>query len=165
MLEKHMGSYYGVALLILRLCIGIVFVAHGSQKLLGMFGGGGIEGTIESFESMGIFYPTLNAWFVALVEFFGGAALILGWFTRECSFLLAAVMAGAIYFVHGQNGFFLQNSGFEYNLVLMGGCITLFLVGSGGIGVDRVMFPRSRWRFVKDPSSVKLEPPSDPPVF
>jgi putative oxidoreductase len=165
MLEKNMRSYTSIALLLLRLCVGAVFIGHGAQKLFGMFGGAGMTETVAAFETMGIFYPSYMAWVVACIEFFGGIGLVLGVFTRECGFLLAAVMAGAIYYVHGAHGFFLQNSGYEYNLVLMGASLAVFLSGSGYYSFDRMMFPRSRWRFVRDPSSIKLEPPSDPPVF
>lgn len=165
MLEKNMRSYTSLALLILRVCVGAVFIGHGAQKLLGMFGGTGITQTIAFFEQAGIFYPTQTAWLVALIEFFGGIGLLIGWFTRESGLLLAAVMVGAIYYVHWANGFFLQNQGFEYNLVLLGASFALFLSGGGYYSVDRVMFPRSRWRFVRDPSSIKLDPPSDPPMF
>lgn len=165
MLEKNMGSYHSLSLLLIRLCVGAVFIGHGAQKLFGMFGGAGMTETIATFETLEIFYPSVSAWMVAVIEFFGGIGLIIGVLTRECGFLLAATMAGAMYYVHGANGFFLQNSGYEYNLVLMGASLALFLSGSGFYSFDRIMFPRSRWRFVRDPSSIKLEPPSDPPTF
>ena len=160
MLEKWMHSHRDRALFFIRICLGIIFFAHGSQKLLGWYGGSGIQGTMTMFTQMGIWQPELTAWLVAGIEFFGGVALILGFFTREFAVLIILVMAGAIKTVHWKNGLFAQNGGFEYNLLIIMACLGLLFGGGGSLSVDRVLFPKERWRFV-DPSSVRLEPPSD----
>lgn len=158
MLEKWMRSNNGRALMLIRLGVGIVFFAHGARKLFGFFGGSGMEGTIEQFANLGIWFPTPTAWMVSVIEFAGGVGLLIGFLTREWSLLLSLVMLGAIVTVTGKNGFFIQNQGFEYNFILIAACMSLFYGGGGSASFDRIMFPRERWRFV-DPSKVKLDPP------
>ncbi len=159
MLESWMRSYITLALFLLRLTIGVVFMAHGGQKLFGMFGGPGLEGTIEMFSNLNIPFSSMTAWFVSCIEFFGGIGLIIGIVVREISLLLIFVMIGAIWTVHGPNGFFLQNQGYEYNFVLIGACLALFFAGGGPASLDQLIFPKPKWTFVKDPSKIKLEPP------
>lgn len=159
MLEKVIKNYAVWGLLILRLTLGIVFVLHGSQKITTFFGGSGLEGTAEAFANMGIFLPTISAYFVAFGEFFGGILLIMGLLTREVSIVITLIMAGAIYYVHGSNGFFITQDGYEYNVMIISVCICLILSGGGAFSIDRVLFPEDKWTFVKDPSKIKLEPP------
>ncbi len=161
MLEKWMSNQTNLALLIIRLTLGIIFFAHGGQKLFGLFGGSGIQGTVEAFTNMEIMLPALTARLVAFIEFFGGIALILGFFTREASILIILVMLGAIWTVHWQNGFFITNDGFEYNFVLIGACLALLFSGGGAASIDSIVFPKAKWTFVKDPSKFKFEPPAD----
>ncbi|RJP22775.1 MAG: DoxX family protein [Candidatus Omnitrophota bacterium] len=161
MLEKWMANYSSLALLILRATIGIIFFAHGGQKLFGFFGGTGIAGTVETFSTLPIVFPALMAWIVSGIELFGGIALIIGILTREFSLLLAMIMFGAIWTVHGPNGFFMANNGFEYNFALLGGCLSLAFSGGGALSLDVMFFPKPKWTFVKDPSQFKLEPPAE----
>lgn len=129
----------GWAALPARLALGIIFLVHGSQKLYGGFGGHGIAGTAQFFGQLGVQPPLLWAWIVALVEFIGGAAVIVGLLTRPASLGLAAVMVVAIVTVHWPNGFVLGQGpamGYEYNIALLGLSLSLFIGGGGAASID-----------------------------
>src|ERR1044071_8393682 len=102
-------------LFLLRLIVGIVFIAHGSQKVFGWFGGPGLQGTVGFMGNMGI--PAILAYTAAFTEFLGGIALILGLLTRVAALGLVIDMAVAIILVHLNSGFFAPK-GFEYPLSL-----------------------------------------------
>ncbi|GAB3560432.1 putative oxidoreductase [Actinopolyspora lacussalsi] len=123
-----------LALLLGRVVLGIVFIAHGMQKLTQW----GISGTAESFAGMGIPAPGVSAWFAALVETLGGIALILGVALPLVGVLLAAVMLGALFFVHLSQGFFSSGGGYEYVLVLAAAALALGFSG-GNYSVDRML--------------------------
>lgn len=108
-----------LALIALRLVVGLFFVGHGAQKLFGAFGGHGIQGTAQFFESIGIRPGTRNAQAAGWSELLGGALLALGLFTPLAALLIIAVMTTAILSVHAKNGPWVTDSGFEYNLVLI----------------------------------------------
>jgi putative oxidoreductase len=120
-----------LALTLVRLVVGIVFVVHGAQKLF-VFGLGGITGY---FTQAGIPLPAIAAPVVTFVELLGGIALILGIFTRVAAILLAIDMAGAILFVHGKGGFYLP-AGFEYALTLLVANIALAIGGPGEYAIE-----------------------------
>ena len=120
-----------LALTILRIVLGIVFIVHGAQKLF-VFGIGGVT---AGFAQMHIPLPMLSAPGVAIVEFVGGIALVIGLFTRVFAVLLAIDMLGAILFVHGRNGFFLP-TGYEFALSLLGAFVALAVGGPGEYSVD-----------------------------
>jgi putative oxidoreductase len=126
-------------LLVARVVLGAVFVAHGSQKLFVI----GMDATTGMFTQLGIPSPEIAAWFTALVELIGGAALILGVLMPVFSILLAVVMAGALVFVHAKSGFFAQTGGYEYVLVLG---IAALAVGFSGskYSVDGMVGGRSK---------------------
>jgi putative oxidoreductase len=125
-----------LALLGLRVVVGLVFLAHGAQKLFGAFGGGGIEGTGESFEQIGLRPGRLNAWAAGTAEFFGGGLIALGLLTPFVAAGLIAVMTTAVLVLHLRNGFFNTNGGFEYNLVLVATAFALAGIGPGDWSLD-----------------------------
>ncbi|MCF7886049.1 MAG: DoxX family protein [Candidatus Marinimicrobia bacterium] len=118
-------------LLLLRIVLGLIFIAHGSQKLLGIFGGSGISGTISMLKSMGFFLPTILAWILALSEFLGGFGIILGVFPRVSSALIAFAMLVAMVKVHLPNGFFNMNGGIEFFLLMIAVAISIIILGAG----------------------------------
>jgi putative oxidoreductase len=118
-----------LGLLVLRASVGAIMFAHGAQKLLGAFGGPGLAGVVEHMGNLG--------YLVAIGEFFGGIALIVGLFSRFSAFWLTVIMLGAIVQVHGKNGFFSQNGGYEYNLALIGMLVPIVLAGPGAFALVR----------------------------
>lgn len=128
--------------LILRITLGLVMLPHGAQKLLGLFGGYGFEGTIGFFtQKMGM--PWLIAFLVIMGESFGSLGLLSGFLTRFCAASLTLIMLGAITMVHLPHGFFMnwsgqqQGEGFEYHLLVIGMAIALLVTGAGRWSVDR----------------------------
>ncbi|HXW60530.1 MAG TPA: DoxX family protein, partial [Myxococcota bacterium] len=100
------GHAVNVALLIARVTLGVIFLAHGSQKLFGAFDGPGLDKVVEMMGTAG--------YFVAAGEFLGGIALIIGFLSRLASIGIIIIMIGALAIVHGKNGLFLSNNGCEY---------------------------------------------------
>lgn len=132
---------YGPA--VLRLAVGSVFLAHGAQKLFGVWGGGGLAGTTAFFSQLGLSPALLLAVIVGSLEFAGGLLLMTGAFTRVVALALAADMAVALWKVHLVNGFFLnwnlvpgRGHGMEFSLVLLGALAALALTGPGALSVD-----------------------------
>lgn len=114
-----------LALNLLRIATGAVFIAHGSQKVLGLFGGPGLEGFAQWSATVGI--SSWLAYAAAFAELIGGLLLISGIGASLGALLTAGVMLGAIWFVHLDKGFFAQNGGFEYPLVLLINSAVIFL--------------------------------------
>jgi putative oxidoreductase len=128
---------------VVRLAVGVVFLAHGAQKLFGLWGGGGPSGTAAFFQQLGLSPAYLLAIFVGLVEFIGGLLLIAGAFTLVVSILLTLDMLVAVWKVHFGSGFFLNwtnapglGHGYEFNLVLMASLVALMLTGPGALSLD-----------------------------
>lgn len=128
-----------VGLTVLRVVVGIVFIAHGSLHLFVMK----IPGVAGFFGQVGIPFPTLSAILVSVVEFAGGVALVLGLFTRVVAVPLGAVMVGAYLTVHMRGGFFLPR-GYEYVLTLFGATVALALAGPGALSLDGLRSGRDR---------------------
>lgn len=128
-----------VALLVLRLVLGGVFVAHGAQKLFGSFGGPGIEGTTGFHEQLGIKPARPMAVLAGLTEFLGGILVVAGFLTPLAALALIGVMAVAVLTVKLKNGFFAANGGYEYNLVLAAVALALALAGGGAYGLDAAL--------------------------
>lgn len=123
----------------LRLCVGAVFLAHGAQKLFGVWGGPGLTGTTSYFTHLGLPAPYALAILVAVTEFSGGGLLILGGLTRWAALALAIDMAVAIWKVHYTNGLFLSargGQGSEFAMVLLGAMFCLILTGPGAVSWD-----------------------------
>jgi len=118
------------ALLVARVVVGVIFMAHGSQKLFGAFGGPGLAGVVKMLGPVG--------YLVTVDEFFGGLGLLVGVLSRFSAFWLIVDMIGAIVLVHGKNGFFLgAKPGFEYALALIGLLAVILLAGPGRLSLGR----------------------------
>ena len=130
--ELHIG------LAILRAITGIIFLAHGGQKLF-VFG---LDGVTASFDQMGVPLAVVAAPAVALLEFFGGFALIAGVLTRVVAAGLAVVMLVATLLVHASAGFFLPN-GIEFPVMLMGAAASLAIMGAGRYSIDARLVRRA----------------------
>ena len=143
MLKRLMGTSNDVALTILRVVLGVVFFAHGAQKMLGWFGGFGFHGTMASFAHMGM--PAPVALLIICTEFFGGLGLIVGLLTRIAALGIAGDMIGAVFMVHLQNGFFMnwtgtqKGEGIEYHLLALAMAAALLLRGAGAFSLDRAL--------------------------
>jgi putative oxidoreductase len=125
-----------LSLLVVRVIVGVIFTAHGAQKLFGAFGGPGLADVVEKMGPLG--YP------VTIGEFFGGVGLIVGFLSRFSAASLIVIMIGAIAMVHGQKGFFLSDGGFEYNLALIGLLAPTLLAGPGRFAVGQFLpLPKS----------------------
>ncbi len=133
---NKLEKYAPYAVVPLRVVVGLAFVFHGYGKLFG-----GIAGTAGFFASVGIPAAMFFAWVVALIEFFGGIALVLGLFTRYAAGLLSVVMLVAIFKVHLAKGFS-GPGGYELPLVYLAGTLALFLRGAGVWSLERVLFKK-----------------------
>lgn len=125
-----------IALLIVRVVIGLLFVGHGAQKLFGLFGGYGLSGTSGSFGSLGLRPAKLWTVLAGLSEFGGGALLALGLLNPVGPVAIIAAMLVAIAKVHWSKGLWLSNGGAEYNIVLIAASLAVGLVGSGSFSLD-----------------------------
>jgi putative oxidoreductase len=128
-----------LALLVLRLVVGLLFASHGAQKLFGAFGGGGLEGTSGMFDSIGLRPGWLHARAAGAAEFGGGLLLALGLFTPFAAAALIAVMTAAVVTVHAKNGIWNTNQGYEFNLVLATVAFALAGIGSGSWSLDNAL--------------------------
>lgn len=136
----------GWGLTVLRVAVGIVFLAHGAQKLFGAFGGAGLSGTADYFTFLELkpAYPLALLW--AVIEFGCGALVFLGAWIRWAAIPLAVGMAAGIWKVHFVNGFFINwglapgiGNGYEMNLVLIAACVCLSLTGAGELSIDKLL--------------------------
>ncbi len=125
----------------LRIVLGIVFFAHGAQKLFGWYGGPGFAGTSKGFEGMlGGFLPgTVLAALAGGGEFFGAILVFLGLFTRFGAFLIACTMVVAVFVVHWNSGLFASNNGYEYPLTLLMAALSLMLSGGQALSLDSIL--------------------------
>jgi len=128
-----------LGLLLLRLTLGAVFLGHGAQKAFGAFGGPGFEAASGFIGSLG-FRPA-RAWTAVAVggELVAGLLFVLGLLTPLAGLLVLATMAVAIAKVHGPKGFFVQDGGFEYNLVLIIAAVAVAATGPGALSLDRLL--------------------------
>ncbi len=135
---------HNFALAILRFIFGIVFFAHGAQKVLGWFGGYGFHGTMGFFtQEMGI--PAPFAFLAICAEFLGGIGLMLGFLSRVAAFGIACNMLVAVFMVHHQFGFFMnwsgtqKGEGFEFHLLVLAMALAIMVLGAGALSLDGLL--------------------------
>jgi putative oxidoreductase len=145
MIRKLIATDNDAATAVLRLVLGVIFFAHGAQKMLGWFGGYGFTGTMGFFTGV-MHIPAPFAFLAIAAEFFGGLGLIFGLLTRVASFGIFCNMVMAVAMVHRQFGLFMnwtgaqKGEGYEYHFLVL--AITAFLMirGAGAASVDRMLF-------------------------
>ena len=144
MIRKLIVTDNDRATAILRFALGVIFFAHGAQKMLGWFGGYGFTGTMGFFTSV-MHIPALFAFLAISAEFFGGLGLIFGFLTRIAALGIFANMVVAIAMVHHKFGFFMnwtgaqKGEGFEYHLLVLALTIFLMIRGAGAVSIDRML--------------------------
>ena len=137
--NRLLATRAGWGPLALRLAAGIIFLAHGAQKLFGWFGGHGLEGTAGWMASVGLEPGMLMAVLAGGAEFFGGLALIVGVLVRPAAFALAITMLVAIFAVHWEYGLFMANNGYEFALSLLAISVALIFSGGGKASLDNYL--------------------------
>jgi putative oxidoreductase len=144
MIRRLYATDDSLATAILRLTLGVVFFAHGAQKMLGWFGGFGFRGTMGFFTNL-MHFPAPLAFLAIAAEFFGGMGLILGFLTRIAAFGIGVNMFVAILTVHRAFGFFMnwtgaqKGEGFEFHLLVLAIVSYLMIQGAGAFSVDRLL--------------------------
>lgn len=128
-----------IGMAVLRLVVGLLFVGHGMQKLAGWFGGGGVEGTAQGFESMGIRPGRDNAVAAGVSEAGGGALLAAGLATPLAATMITGAMGSAVYHVHRSNGPWVTQGGWEYNAVLTAVVFAVAAAGPGELSLDHAL--------------------------
>ncbi|MFD0050388.1 DoxX family protein [Actinomycetes bacterium NPDC127524] len=129
-----------LGLLLIRLVIGLSFIGHGAQKLFGWFGGHGLKGTGGWFDSIGMKPGVTMALFAGLAEFAGGLFFAAGFLTPLAGILIALTMVIAIVKVHGTNGYWSTQNGYEYNLSILVTAIAVAISGAGAYSIDALIF-------------------------
>ena len=128
------GNLEKWGLLPLRCVVALVFLMHGGQKVLYF----GVSGVADMLTKLGFFFPVFFAVLLMVIEVAGGFAILFGLFTRVAGLVLAVEMAIAIYVARLGGGFFTPY-GFEFELTLMGACLTFAALGAGGASLDDLM--------------------------
>jgi putative oxidoreductase len=139
LINRTLAANAGWEALILRVPIGLILAAHGSQKLFAWFGGYGLEGTGQWMASVGLQPGFLMALLAGSAEFFGGVGLMLGLFTRVSAAVSALTMLVALLAVHLGNGFFMDTHGIEYALALLSASTALLFIGGGRYSIDNYL--------------------------
>lgn len=139
LINKTLVSNAGLEAVILRVPIGLILAAHGSQKLFAWFGGYGLDGTGQWMASVGLNPGFIMALLAGSAEFFGGVALILGLLTRLAALINAVTMLVALFWVHWGKGFFLDTHGIEYALALLSATTALVFIGGGQYSLDALI--------------------------
>ncbi len=144
MFRKLISTSDDFTLTVVRLVLGVVFFAHGAQKMLGWFGGYGFHGTMGFFTQM-MHVPAPLAFLAICAEFFGGLGLLLGLLSRVAAFGISVNMLVAIFTVHIHNGFFAnwtgqqKGEGFEYHLLALALLLVVMIKGAGALSIDRAL--------------------------
>ncbi|HSV35770.1 MAG TPA: DoxX family protein [Ramlibacter sp.] len=139
LLQRLLATDAGWGSVALRIPAGIIFAAHGAQKLFGWFGGYGLGGTAQWLDSIGLGPGMVMALLVASAEFFGGLALVAGLLVRPAAAVLAFAMAVAIFAVHADKGLFVAKNGYEFALALLAIAASLVVTGAGRASIDRAL--------------------------
>ena len=148
MVRRLIATDNDIATTVLRLVLGLVFFAHGAQKMLGWFGGYGFSGTMGFFTGM-LHIPAPFAFLAIAAEFFGGLGLVFGLLTRVAAFGIFCNMIVAIAMVHHQFGFFMnwagtqKGEGYEFHLLALAALVFLMIRGAGAASVDRMLYSRA----------------------
>jgi putative oxidoreductase len=143
MFHRIVDTTSDFTLTVARLVLGVVFLAHGAQKLLGMFGGRGFGDTVNLYGQMGFSTPV--AVLAMAAEFFGGLALIVGFLSRIAALGIMGKIAVALFTLHIRNGFFMnwsgeqRGEGIEYHLLVIALGLVIFVKGSGALSVDQFL--------------------------
>jgi putative oxidoreductase len=145
MIEMLVSTNPDWVLTIARLVIGIIFFAHGAQKMLGWFGGQGLKATVQGLnKQLGV--PTPVAILVVSAEFFGGVGLIVGLLSRIAAAAILVTMLGAVATVHYSHGLFMdwygnqKGHGFEYHLLAIALALVITVKGAGTLSIDRLLY-------------------------
>ncbi|HEY6348266.1 MAG TPA: DoxX family protein [Candidatus Angelobacter sp.] len=144
MLRKIVNTNNDFVLTILRLVLGVVFLCHGGQKVLGWFGGSTFGNSMTMF-TQGLHIPAPFAFLAIMAEFAGGIGLIVGLLGRIAAFGIICNMVVAIWMVHGKMGFFMNWSGnqagegYEYHLLAIALGLAILVKGSGALSIDRAL--------------------------
>jgi putative oxidoreductase len=143
MLRKLTATSATWAMLPLRLALGVIFIAHGAQKVFGAWEGPGLRAFI-SFPPPYSFMRPAWLWMgaAAIAELAGGILVLLGLFTRVGAFLIACIMLTAMLGVHLSKGFFMSSMGIEYTLALLGMALALLIAGGGQASADKMISRR-----------------------
>ena len=141
--QRVLATDASAAALALRIPVGVIFAAHGAQKLFGWFGGYGLDGTGQFFASVGLHPGYGLALLAGAAEFFGGLALVVGLLVRPAAASLAFAMLVAIFAVHWSKGFFAAAGGYEYALALFAAALALVFSGAGRYSVDGAITARA----------------------
>lgn len=141
-INKLISTNVGFAAVALRIPAAIIFIAHGAQKLFGLFGGYGLEGTGQWMASIGLEPGYQLALLAGSAEFFGGIALLIGLLVRPAALMLSVTMLVAIFSVHFANGLFMTNNGYEFAFALLAISVSLMFSGAGKLSVDNLLKKR-----------------------
>jgi putative oxidoreductase len=129
-----------LGLLLIRVVVGLTFVGHGAQKLFGSFGGHGIEGTAGFFESIGLKPGRTMVVAAGVAELVGGLLFALGFLTPLAALAIIGTMLIAIVKVHGPNGYWATQNGYELNLIILVIALGVALTGAGSYSLDAILF-------------------------
>lgn len=135
-----MTTLASLGLLLIRIVLGLTFAAHGTQKLFGWFGGHGLKGTGGFFESINVKPGVMMALLAGLGELFGGLLFAVGFLTPVGALLIVLTMVVAIVKVHGPNGYWATQNGYEYNFLLIIVAIGVAFTGAGSYSLDSLIF-------------------------
>ena len=143
MFKKLIQTNDDVALLVLRILLGVVFIPHGMQKILGF------SGAMQMFTT-NLHIPWVFAFLAIMAEFLGSWGLITGLFTRVAAFGIAVNMVVAVYMLHWQNGFFMnwfgnqKGEGYEYHILVVAIALALMIKGGGKWSIDRSLTEKKK---------------------